>query len=95
MLSLLDGMEQSICAPRFISTGTNEAGEDRCYDITNPRGTNLNRTPKPDHEAALRLPEPPEADYSDELTAAHIETLKGAWTQDETQMGAVVHEFRW
>lgn len=54
-----------------------------------------NRTPMPDPDAVLRLPEPPEADYSDELSPAHIAKLRSAWTQDETKMGPVVHEFRW
>lgn len=53
------------------------------------------RTPKPDYEATLRLPEPPAADYRDELTEAHIEALRNCWTQDESKMGAMVHEFRW
>lgn len=53
------------------------------------------RTPKPDMHAALRLPEPPAADYSDELTKAQIENLRSVWTQDESKMGPVVHEFSW
>lgn len=55
----------------------------------------FNRTPKPDHEVASILPEPPEADYCDELTDAHMEALRSVWTQDEAAMGPVVHEFQW
>lgn len=53
------------------------------------------RTPKPDENSALRLPEPPAADYCDEISAAQIETLRKVWTQDESAMGPLVHEFRW
>lgn len=53
------------------------------------------RTPKPDHEAACILPEPAAADYSDELTVKNLEALRSAWTQDESAMGPVVHEFTW
>jgi hypothetical protein len=57
---------------------------------------NMNsRTPKPDGNSALRLPEPPAADYCDELSKAQIETLRTVWTQDESAMGPLVHEFRW
>ncbi|GEB98940.1 hypothetical protein BDI01nite_00050 [Brevundimonas diminuta] len=55
----------------------------------------FNRTPKPDHEAASILPEPPEADYSDELNDTHMAALRSVWTQDESAMGPVVHEFQW
>lgn len=55
----------------------------------------FNRTPKPDFQAASILPEPPAADYSDELTQDHINALRLAWTQDESAMGPVVHEFTW
>lgn len=53
------------------------------------------RTPRPDPEAVLRLPEPPAADYSDELSRAQLDRLRSVWTQDESAMGPVVHEFRW
>lgn len=54
-----------------------------------------NRTPKPDPNAAWKLPEPPAADYSDELTKEQIAALRAEWTQDESAMGPVVHEFKW
>jgi len=55
----------------------------------------MNRTPQPDPTAVLKLPEPPAADYCDELSKVQMDTLRQEWNQDETQMGAVVHEFRW
>jgi hypothetical protein len=54
-----------------------------------------NRTPKPDMDAAWKLPEPPAADYSDELTKTQISALRKVWTQDESAMGPVVQEFKW
>jgi len=54
-----------------------------------------NRTPKPAENAAWRLPEPPAADYSDEISVAQLAALRAAWTQDESAMGPVVHEFKW
>lgn len=54
-----------------------------------------NRTPKPDPEAAWKVPEPPAADYSDEITDSQMEALRSAWTQDESAMGPLVHEFKW
>ena len=53
------------------------------------------RAPKPDLEAPLKLPEPPEADYSDEVCESQMAALRAAWTQDEAAMGPVVHEFKW
>lgn len=53
------------------------------------------RTPKPDENSALRLPEPSAADYCDELSKAQIDILRTVWTQDESAMGPLVHEFRW
>lgn len=53
------------------------------------------RMPKPDATAAWKIPEPPEADYSDEITEAQIKNLRSAWSQDESAMGPVVHEFKW
>jgi hypothetical protein len=39
---------------------------------------------------------PPEpADYSDEITPAQLAELRKFAPQDESLMGALVHEFRW
>lgn len=53
------------------------------------------RTPKPNTSAAWNVPEPPPADYSDELTAAQLAAMRMEWTQDEAEMGPLVHEFKW
>lgn len=53
------------------------------------------RIPKPNDDAALRLPEPPAADYCDELTPEQLKKLRSVWTQDEAALGPLVHEFRW
>ena len=96
VLSLIVRMEQFICAPRFRLDGSlmkpPSAG---IMKRMKQRVEMFNRTPKPDHEAVSILPEPPEADYSDELTEIHIEALRSVWTQDESAMGSVVHEFQW
>ena len=54
-----------------------------------------NRTPKPAEDAAWKLLEPAAADYSDEITEDQLATLRNVWTQDESAMGPVVHEFKW
>lgn len=55
------------------------------------------RTPKPvaDSARGAMLPPPEPADYSDELTDAQIEALRQYAPQDESKMGALVHEFSW
>jgi hypothetical protein len=58
-------------------------------------GSMNNRTPKPAMDAAWKIPEPPAADYSDEITEKQMAALRTVWTQDESAMGPVVHEFKW
>jgi hypothetical protein len=55
------------------------------------------RTPRPSHENGDRLAvtPPKPADYSDELTDEQIAALKRVVTQNEKEMGPVVHEFTW
>ena len=53
------------------------------------------RTPQPDPDAPLAIPEPLPADYSDEVSKAQVEALRRAHTQVEAEMGPLVHEFRW
>jgi hypothetical protein len=55
------------------------------------------RTPRPDHDRAppASIPAPKPADYSDELTKAQLAALREHAPQDETKMGALVHEFSW
>jgi hypothetical protein len=65
------------------------------YDEVDPEGQMSTRAPKPEMDAVWKLPEPPAADYSDELTKAQVANLRQLWTQDESAMGPVVHEFKW
>ncbi len=53
--------------------------------------------PKTDMRASgLRPIAPPApADYTDEVTAEQYEALRRFAPQDESKMGALVHEFRW
>lgn len=54
------------------------------------------RTPRPSADArgpAIPAPEP--VDYSDELTKEQIDALREFAPQDESKMGALVHEFTW
>lgn len=55
------------------------------------------RTPKIDemYQGVAKVPPPKAADYSDELTAEQLDTLRQCAPQDESQMGALVYEFRW
>lgn len=57
----------------------------------------MSNTPKLNDHAVNGLAFPPAepADYSDEMTLAQIELLRGCWTQDEAKMGSLVHEFTW
>lgn len=56
-----------------------------------------NRPPKLDARAARGQPIPPPkaADYSDEVSPAQVEALRALACQDESKMGALVHEFTW
>lgn len=55
------------------------------------------RTPRPRADMARgpAMPAPEPADYSDELSNEQIDVLRKVATQDETKMGALVHEFVW
>ena len=55
------------------------------------------RQPKVDPRVAAAGPiAPPEiADYSDALSKAQLAALRELSPQDESKMGALVHEFRW
>jgi hypothetical protein len=56
-----------------------------------------NRPPKLDPRAQRGNPVPPPkaADYSDEVSTAQIKALRSQHCQDESKMGALVHEFTW
>jgi hypothetical protein len=56
-----------------------------------------NRPPKLDASAARGKPiSPPKpADYSDEVSDAQVSALRSLVSQDESKMGALVHEFTW
>ena len=53
--------------------------------------------PQVDPRAATAAPisRPAHADYSDEISTAEIAALRQFAPQDESLMGALVHEFRW
>lgn len=54
-------------------------------------------TPKGDARAAkaAKIPSPPPANYDDELTPAQLAALRLLAPQNESEMGDLVHEFRW
>lgn len=56
-----------------------------------------NRPPKEDGRAPRGRALPPvlPADYSDEVSPAQIDALRKVACQDESKMGALVHEFTW
>ena len=56
-----------------------------------------NRPPKRDPRAATAAPVPPvePADYSDELTSEQLAVLRRLAPQAESEMGDLVHEFKW
>lgn len=45
--------------------------------------------------AGSPIPAPEPADYSDEVTAEQIAALRQRAPQHESDMGDLVHEFRW
>lgn len=54
------------------------------------------RTPRPSAEAqGPAMPTPAPADYSDELTKEQIDALRELAPQEESKMGALVHELCW
>lgn len=54
------------------------------------------RTPRPNADAiGPAMPTPTPADYSDELTKEQIDALRELAPQDESKMGALVHELCW
>ena len=96
-LCLLDSRRERFISPPRFRPGGNimKPAKTGVMTYMKQRANMFNRTPKPDFQAASILPEPPAADYSDELNAQHLERLRNSWSQDEATMGPVVHEFRW